>query len=209
MAPAKKIKYYTVWRGRKPGVYNNWPDTESQVTGFPGALYKGFTSEEEALEAFKQEPPAAGPRPSRRVGPIHQNTRPGWGLAVDGACNMVTGKAEYKGVRLSDNKILFQGGPFAEATNNIVEFLAIVHALAYCHKHLLPDMPVFSDSQTALDWVRQGHARTKKPRTEKNQEVFDLLQRAEHWLATHRYQNPLLKWDTAAWGEIPADFGRK
>ncbi|MCS6980863.1 MAG: ribonuclease H family protein [Flavobacteriales bacterium] len=209
MDSSKKNRFYTVWRGRKPGVYNTWAEAEAQVTGFPGALFRGFDSEAEALEAFKQEPPAAGSLPARQVASTHPGTRPRWGLAVDGSCNMVTGTAEYKGVRLSDGKILFQGGPFAEATNNIVEFLAIVHALAYCHKHHLSDMPVFSDSQTALEWVRRGQARTKIPRTENNQEVFELLKRAQYWLATHRYHNPLLKWDTAAWGEIPADFGRK
>jgi ribonuclease HI len=36
-----------------------------------------------------------------------------------------------------------------------------------------------------------------------------LVKRAEKWLEKNTYTNPILKWETQAWGEIPADFGRK
>lgn len=45
--------------------------------------------------------------------------------------------------------------------------------------------------------------------TLQNKSVFDLIERAEAWLNANTWQNPILKWDTENWGEIPADFGRK
>lgn len=122
---------------------------------------------------------------------------------------METGVAEYRGMDLKNNTLLFQGGPYPHATNNIVEFLAIVHALAYCEKHGLANMPVYSDSQTAILWVQKGRANTRKADPDGASPVHALIRRAEQWLASHSWRNPLLKWDSARWGEIPADFGRK
>ncbi|MCE1155298.1 MAG: ribonuclease H, partial [Bacteroidales bacterium] len=47
-----------------------------------------------------------------------------------------------------------------------------------------------------------------EPRPE-NAVLFDLIARAEKWLADNRYSTRIMKWQTEAWGEIPADFGRK
>ncbi|MGH2065607.1 viroplasmin family protein, partial [Aerococcus sp. L_4] len=44
-------KFYAVKKGKKPGIYKTWPDCQKQVKGFSGAVYKSFTSLEEA-EAF-------------------------------------------------------------------------------------------------------------------------------------------------------------
>ncbi len=46
-------KYYAVRRGRKPGVYRTWAETQAQVTGYSGAQYKSFTSAS-AADAFMQ-----------------------------------------------------------------------------------------------------------------------------------------------------------
>ena len=42
-----------------------------------------------------------------------------------------------------------------------------------------------------------------------NQPLFELIERAEKWLRTHKFSTQIVKWETKAWGEIPADFGRK
>ncbi|MCX7649818.1 MAG: ribonuclease H family protein [Flavobacteriales bacterium] len=204
--------FYVVWKGRQTGVFTTWKEAENSVKGFPGALYKGYPSREEAEEAWKAGPPSKSRQkrlektPSKAVPTANS---PGLGIAVDGACNMVTGAAEYRGVNLMDGQLLFHGGPFPHATNNIVEFLALVHALAYCQKHGFWDLPVYSDSQTALAWVRKKKANTRKAAPATGSPVHDLIRKAEEWLQRHHWRNPLLKWDTAAWGEIPADFGRK
>lgn len=200
-----------VWKGRRPGIYTTWAEAEAQVKGFAGARYQKFENLALAEEAFRKGETEYSPR--KNLSDTEKNTpkepRPVRGIAVDGACNMVTGVAEYRGVDLSNGKVLFKGGPYPHATNNIVEFLAIVHALAYCEKYAIPHIPVYSDSQIAINWVRRGKANTLKANPDGNSVVHDLIQRAEHWLATHSWRNPLLKWDTKRWGEIPADFGRK
>jgi ribonuclease HI len=87
--------------------------------------------------------------------------------------------------------------------------LAIVHALAYLSKQQNA-CPVYSDSQTAIVWVRgQKVASRSMAKGQTSEAVNRLVHRALAWLGTHDYPNPILKWRTEAWGEIPADFGRK
>lgn len=132
-------------------------------------------------------------------------------LAVDAACSGNPGLMEYRGVQAWDGKEVFKKGPFPDGTNNIGEFLALVHALAYFHQ-LGPQYaqtPIYSDSMTAMAWVRKKKANTKVAQTARNAAWLPLITRAEQWLATHTWQNPIRKWDTDRWGEIPADFGRK
>ena len=132
-------------------------------------------------------------------------------LAVDAACSGNPGNMEYRGVQAWDGKEIFKKGPYPDGTNNIGEFLALVHALAYFHQ-LGPkyaQTPIYSDSMTAMAWVRKKKANTKVAVTARNKAWLPLIEWAEQWLATHTWQNPIRKWDTDRWGEIPADFGRK
>ena len=103
---------------------------------------------------------------------------------------------------------LFHVGPFPEGTVNIGEFLAIVHALALL-KPKRPDQTIYSDSRIGIGWVRKGKCKTKLTQTTTNKELFAIVRRAEKWLAENKITNPILKWETKSWGEIPADFGRK
>ncbi|HTJ12733.1 MAG TPA: ribonuclease H family protein [Dinghuibacter sp.] len=208
---AKEKKFYVVWQGRKPGVYDNWADAKAQIDGFPDARYKGFPTQPEAQTAFrgnsasyifkgaKAEPKA--PRAGLGV-PIKDS------LCVDAAWNTATGAMEYQGVYYKTGDLVFRQGPYADGTNNVGEFLAIVHALGYCKKKGLL-LPIYSDSRNAIGWVAQKKANTKLERTHRNAELFDVLHRAEQWLKDNSYRNPILKWETKAWGENPADFGRK
>ena len=220
MAKPKK-KYYVVWQGRTTGIFTDWDDCEAQVKGFEGARYKAFGSLKEAELAFSASPEEyitkASPR--RHVSIVNcQLPAANYPcLCVDAACSGNPGTMEYRGVYLLDvhqnggreEQELFRRGPFPEGTNNIGEFLAIVHALALLQQQGNSTLPVYSDSRTAQAWVRQKHAKTKLERTGKNALLFSLVQRAEQWLQAHTWQNPVLKWDTVHWGEIPADFGRK
>ncbi len=129
-------------------------------------------------------------------------------LAVDAACSGNPGPMEYRGVYLATGQEVFHYGP-VHGTNNIGEFLAIVHALALL-KQRGRTMTVYSDSRNALLWVRAKKCRTKLARTARTEKLFQLIERAEQWLRTHDYSDiPLLKWETSRWGEVPADFGRK
>ncbi|MCS6916062.1 MAG: ribonuclease H family protein [Chitinophagales bacterium] len=194
-------KYYVVFTGRSTGIKRSWEACRKATSGFSGARYRSYRTKQEAEQALAEY----------RRQHLHHDTTKGPlvpSICVDAACNAVTGDMEYRGVLTETGKELFRKGPFLQATNNIGEFLAIVHALAYCKKNHL-NWPVYSDSQTALSWVSKKQARTKQQPTEANQEVFHLLQRAESWLRQNSFSNPLLRWDTRRWGENPADFGRK
>lgn len=128
-------------------------------------------------------------------------------IAVDAGCSGNPGAMEYQGVYLGNEQRLFHFGPIL-GTNNIGEFLAIVHALALIQKNGW-DMKVYTDSISGLAWVRNKKAKTTLQRNEQTAQALDLVTRAENWL----WQNPrhaqVLKWNTEEWGEIPADFGRK
>ncbi len=206
----QKPKYYVVWSGRIPGIYRDWASCKAQVEGVAGARYKAFDSLAEAEAALRNGPAAAAKRantakatPASKGGIIRQS------LSVDAACSGNPGTMEYRGVITSSNKEVFRMGPYRDGTNNIGEFLAIVHGLAFLREKGYPQLPIYTDSRTALAWIRNKKANTKLPRTGRNGELFTLIARAEDWLMKNRYENPILKWETEAWGEIPADFGRK
>lgn len=114
---------------------------------------------------------------------------------------------EYRGVHIPSGKEVFRFGPI-QGTNNIGEFLAIVHALALMQQKNI-SMPIYSDSVSGMAWVRNRKAKTTLSRTAQTEQALDLVARAENWLRTNQVQVPILKWDTENWGEIPADFGRK
>lgn len=118
------------------------------------------------------------------------------------------GIMEYRGVYVQTGQEVFKVGPYHDGTNNIGEFLAIVHGLALL-KQKGSNIPIYSDSKIAQKWVRDGKCRTTLAPTSRNAELLGLVARAEKWLATNTYTNPIIKWKTKQWGEIPADFGRK
>jgi ribonuclease HI len=209
----RKPKFYVVWQGHQPGVYDSWDDAKAQTDGFAKPLFKSFDTKPAALKAFKEKPHAhigQGGKPIAKqvklaelVGnPILDS------LVVDAAWNTATGDMEYQGIYLATQQKLFLKGPYSDGTNNIGEFLAIVHALALLHQKG-SNIPVYSDSRTAISWVKKKKANTKLEETTRNAELFELLNRAENWLQTHAFANPVLKWETTVWGENPADFGRK
>ena len=128
-------------------------------------------------------------------------------LCVDAACSGNPGPMEYRGVHLPSGKEVFRFGPI-QGTNNIGEFLAIVHGLALMEQKGI-SMPIYSDSVSGQAWVRNKKAKTTLARTPETEKALDLVARAENWLRTHQVNVPIMKWDTENWGEIPADFGRK
>jgi ribonuclease HI len=115
---------------------------------------------------------------------------------------------EYRGVETKSGRQVFKQGPFQGGTNNLGEFLAIVHALAWM-KESGKDWPIYTDSKTALSWLKTGRAKTTLPQSALNKKLFELIEKAEFWLKDHPDRNKVLKWDTELWGENPADFGRK
>lgn len=208
----KQKKFYVVWKGKQPGIYETWKDCQNAVNGFKGAQYKSFSSFEEARKAYnssyqaykgKNKKPQLTPEEIALYGPVNYHS-----IAVDAASSGNPGKMEYRGVDTKTKKTLFHIGPFAQGTNNIGEFLAIVHGLAFLKQHK-SDRILYSDSRIAINWVRRKKCNTKLKVSSKNKKLFELISRAENWLKNNDYSTPIVKWETLAWGEIPADFGRK
>ena len=237
-----KSKYYVVWEGLKPGIYDTWEKCKQQVEGVTNASYKSFDTIEEACEAYTQK--AIADAIAGRVNtqkeekslssvstpkPIYHDTKgcplspPDYrhdtvlplpmevvadALAVDAACSGNPGPMEYRCIHLATGQQIFHIGPLY-GTNNIGEFLAIVHALALLKKRGRT-LTIYSDSRNALSWVRRKKCKTTLPRNAKTQKVYEMIDRAEAWLSSNDISTiPLLKWETSKWGEIPADFGRK
>lgn len=210
-----KSKFYVVWKGVNPGIYDNWASCKEQVDGQDGAKYKSFETREEAVEAFEKgyahylktassSKAANGlTTPKGPVGtPINES------LAVDAACSGNPGDMEYRGVYTATGQEIFHIGPLKKGTNNVGEFLALVHGLALL-KQKGSKLPIYSDSRNAIGWVKKKKCKTLLERGSENEQIFDLIERAEKWLNTNTYSTTILKWETADWGEIPADFGRK
>tara|TARA_R110002167_G_scaffold13570_4_gene56196 strand:- start:154 stop:789 length:636 start_codon:yes stop_codon:yes gene_type:complete len=210
---SKKEKFYTVWKGKNPGIYSSWEDCKAAITGYKGAQYMSFATFDAAKKAYngnydaykgkKKGAPVLSNAQLLKIGtPNHHS------ISVDAASSGNPGIMEYQGVDTKTGKKLFKQGPFAEGTNNIGEFLAIVHGLAFL-KERNSDRILYTDSRIAMGWVRKKTCNTKLIETNKNKALFELIRRAINWLKTNSYNTPIVKWETKAWGEIPADFGRK
>lgn len=205
-----------MWVGVKPGVYSNWNECQLQIKNYPAAKYISAKSkaEAEALYALPwQEVLGSGSDRARgnlTAAKTVLNLPPDFthGIAVDASSIGNPGKMEYRGVDSLTGEEIFRSKVYPVGTNNIGEFLAIVHALALFHESN-PTIPVYTDSRTAMSWIKAKKCRTKLPASPATAALMAVIARAEQWLATHRWTNPLRKWETDQWGEIPADFGRK
>ena len=218
----KKSKYYVVWDGFAPGVYDSWEECQLPVEGYKGAKYKAFDSQEDAIEAFRGRAEehigllrgisdhckGSNATPKQKIPATASPAIIRDSLAVDAACSGNPGTMEYRGVYVATGQEIFRLKPMQQGTNNIGEFLAIVHGLAYLKQHN-SHIPIYSDSRNAILWVKHKQCKTRLQRTAVNAPIFDLIARAEAWLRNNTYSNPIIKWETETWGEIPADFGRK
>ncbi len=204
-----KKKYYVVWQGAKPGVYHSWETCQEQTLGFKDARYKSYLSIAEAEAAFK-----AGFSPASNINTNNKpssNTTVGQpimaSLSVDAACSGNPGVMEYQGVNSSTKEVIFHQ-KFPLGTNNIGEFLALVHGISLVQKNGW-NFPIYTDSITAMAWVRKKKCGSKLAESPQTNELFKLIARAEKWLAENTVTADIRKWETEVWGEIPADFGRK
>ncbi|MDP2525963.1 MULTISPECIES: ribonuclease H family protein [Maribacter] len=209
----KKKKFYVVWKGKKPGIYETWKECKKSIDGHAGAEYKSFESFEVAKKAYngtyadfkgkKKTTSTLSKEELLKIGLPNYHS-----ISVDAASSGNPGVMEYQGVDTKTRKKLFKQGPFPQGTNNIGEFLALVHGLAFL-KERNSDRIIYTDSRTAMSWVRKKKCNTKLTASTKNKNLFELITRAEDWLKKNTYTTVIVKWETKAWGEIPADFGRK
>lgn len=208
-----KKKFYVVWDGIETGIFDSWQKCKQVTNNYPQAKFKSFKTFEMAKIAFSNSyfdvvgkkvfETELSKEELLKIGkPILSS------ISVDAACSGNPGLMEYRGVDNYTNKQLFIVGPFQEGTNNIGEFLALVHGIAFLKKENI-NRPIYSDSKIAISWIRQKICKTKLEKNDINFKLFELIERAENWLKNNTFENKILKWETKAWGEIPADFGRK
>ena len=208
-----KQKFYVVWKGKLPGIYSSWEACKKQIDGYQEAVYKSFKDRALAEKAFNEGSEyyiglderilSFNDEKRQLIGSPIANS-----ISVDAACSGNPGVLEYRGVHTSTGREIFKKGPFPEGTVNLGEFLALVHGIAYL-KQKMSNKPVYSDSRTAISWVKKKRVNTKLERNKINDELFQLIDRALKWLHNNSFDNQILKWETKYWGEIPADFGRK
>jgi ribonuclease HI len=208
-----KKKFYVIWKGHKTGIFTSWDVCKKHIKDYKGAQYKSFALKETAEKAFQGKYVDYVGKDTKKV-ELSEAELKKYGkpivpsLSVDAACSGNPGKMEYRGVDTASKIQYFIQGPFEKGTNNIGEFLALVHGLGFLKQKNL-DIPIYSDSKIAMSWVKKGQCRTNLQVTSENKALFDLVKRAEIWLKENSYTTKILKWETKAWGEIPADFGRK
>lgn len=213
-----KNKAYTVWAGVTPGVYTSWKDCEAQIKGFPGARYKGFPTQEAAQAAFgansdehigqgKAKAPSQ-PASTKKTPAIADTTY----LTVDAAYSQQTKILEWRGVMVENGEEteVFRSNPYRNASANIGEFLAVIDGLEYLQSNNL-SVPIYSDSITAQAWVRKKRHNSN---VETSPNLIAMLDRADRLLQDGIYEEvkshrAIKDWPSKAWGEIPADFGRK
>lgn len=213
---SKGPKTYIVWSGRRPGVYDTWAEAREQVIGVRGARFKSFVdiTAAEAEKLFRSGAERATPaKPSTQSTPadreaVKASIAPD-AIAVDASTSGNPGPTEYHGVYVETGDEVFRSRVYPVGTNNIGEFLALVHALAW-QEQTGYRVPVYSDSRNAINWVRQKQCRSKLPRTAATELLYSHVDRALAWLATHDLSGyDIRKWPTEVLGEIPADYGRK
>ncbi len=223
-----KQKFYVVWKGHQTGIFRTWRECQAHTRGFGQSRYRSFKTFDEAKAAF-ENPELYGvglkkvviEREAKAVKPPSYEARPlseqelqliGQPIlasyCVDAVCGKTPGELYYRGVRTETGQEVFRQGPFADGSNDVGEFLAVVHALAWLKQQNITD-PVYTASVKAWRWRKEAKCHTQLLPSENNAPLFVLIRRAEKWLQVNFYENKVLKWHTKAWGENPADYGRK
>lgn len=213
-----KNKYYVVWVGRNPGIYKSWAECQEQIIRFEQAKFQSFPTREEAERAFregwehywgkKKQSQASKQTAFKGLPTLNEEEIDYNSISVDVGTHGNPGPVEYQGVDTRTGEVIFSYGPIRKGTNNLGEFLAIVHALAYLKK-IGSNKTVYTDSRNALKWVREKTVSTTLKRDASTEEIWQLVDRALDWLHHNTYENKVLKWNTNKWGEIKADYGRK
>lgn len=201
------MKFYVIWEGKKKWIFSSREECKDFVVGYRNARYKAFKTKEQAQQAFENGYEMyyqAKPKEQWKTEdiPFERNS-----IAVDAACSGNPWKLEYQWIDLVTEKTIFYE-KFPLGTNNIGEFLAIVHGLIYLKKHK-SDKAIYSDSKHAMKWVKEKKCKTQLENIKQTKKLFEIIKRAEGWLENNEYKNKILKRHTEERGEIPADFGNK
>lgn len=122
-------KYYTVVHGHQPGVYTDWPTAEKQVKGFPGAIFKSFSTLNEANLFLKNSTRISSTPQTKEPYPTKALTNASV-VYTDGSCK--DQRAGFGVVILAKDgdKLTARGPVPLKATNQVAELYAIYVALS-------------------------------------------------------------------------------
>lgn len=151
-------KFYAVKTGKTPGIYGTWEECRNQVSGFPGAVYKGFATKEEALSFIGMGAGEEG-REAKTEAEAY----------VDGSYDVSSGA-------FSCGVVFFHGGQelhfsnkytdrsLAEMRNVAGEIKGAETAIRYCLEHDIASVTIYHDYEGVAKWC-SGEWRAKKPGT--------------------------------------------
>ena len=206
-------KFYVVRKWKNTWIFNSREECKWNVIWFPNAKYKGFSCKKDADIALREwwEKYYTLKKSTKKNNIMNDINIPFFSesIAVDAACSGNPWEMEYRWIDLKTWKEIFHKS-FEIWTNNIWEFLAIVHGLKYLWND---NRIIYSDSKIAISWVNQWKCKTlldfDKFSDSSFSELFAAIKYAEEWLKKNWIKHKLLKWNTLEWWEIPADFWRK
>ena len=205
-------KFYVVRKWKKIWIFDSRDECKNSVNWFSDAKYKWFSSKDEAERAMNEwrekyyevKNVAKKEKVNNEDIPFFAES-----IAVDAACSGNPWEMEYRWIDLQTWDEIFHE-KFTIWTNNIGEFLAIVHWLKYLKDRW--DKVIYSDSRIAIARVNQWKCKTQLKIEDWNSDfeiILKAVERAEIWLKENWINHKILKWNTEDWWEIPADFGRK
>ena len=205
-------KFYVVRKWKKVWIFDSRDECKENVNWFSDAKYKSFENKKDAEIAFQEwwknyyEVKSVTKREKVKNEDIPFFAK---SIAVDAACSGNPWKMEYRWIDLQTWDEIFHE-KFAIWTNNVWEFLAIVHWLKYLQNK--KDKVIYSDSRIAISRVNQWKCKTHLKTKDWNSDfegLFKAVKNAEIWLKENWIKNKILKRNTEKWWEIPADFWRK
>ncbi len=158
---SKKKNYYAVARGRKPGIYQSWEGADgakAQVFSFPGALYKGHYTLEEAEEWLQKNSDTGNSTGSQKLSKAQAAVEDDQKVIIytDGGCSGNPGPGGYGAVILFNGHRKELSGGYRLTTNNRMEMIACIKAI----ESLEPgcDVRLYSDSSYVVNGITRGWA---------------------------------------------------
>ncbi|OGQ99470.1 MAG: ribonuclease HI [Deltaproteobacteria bacterium RIFOXYD12_FULL_57_12] len=158
-------KYYAIAVGRRPGIYDNWPAAQAQVTGYPGAVFKGFPSRA-AAEAWLRQPTrtpsvarkkvaAGGAAATTTTVPVDGEVT----IYTDGGARFNPGPGGYGIVRICDGKRMEFSGGYRLTTNNRMELMGCIVALRQLEDRSRA-VTIYTDSSYVVNGISKGWAKS-------------------------------------------------
>ena len=176
-------KYYVVWKGSKPGIYDSWPAAKEQTEGRADAQFMGFPSKAEAQAAYQstytkalmrrsvnKTPSAHSSHATKINTPMgnHLSSNPhGYNgtadinIYCDGACSPNPGKsgtgiAIYESINdKTQLTSLWYGLYQANGTNNTAELNGLLKSFEIAQQYIAQNkkVQVLSDSKYSIDCI--------------------------------------------------------